>query len=69
MLESYTPKTYWASFAVIATLSFLSLFFFGRFLIFSSEFLESRTTQGFRWARDSWRRASNQKGDRTRKQI
>ena len=32
MLDSYTTKTYWISFGVIAALSFFSLFFFSRFL-------------------------------------
>jgi Mg2+ and Co2+ transporter CorA len=40
MLEGYTNKTYWYSFAVIAGVSFLGLFFFSRVLMFFSETLE-----------------------------
>ena len=40
MLEGYTGRTYWASFGVIAGISFFGLFFFGRVLKFFSETLE-----------------------------
>ncbi|KAJ2899716.1 putative adp-ribosylation factor protein [Zalerion maritima] len=43
MLDNYNSKTYWVSFGIIAGLSFLSIFFFSRLLILSSEFLDHQT--------------------------
>lgn len=40
LTNSYTGRTYWISFAVIASLSFLGLFFFGRLLMFASEIMD-----------------------------
>ncbi|KAK2729935.1 ADP-ribosylation factor [Colletotrichum kahawae] len=40
LVEHYTPKMYWISFAVIAGLSFVSLFFFSRMLEFVIDVLE-----------------------------
>ncbi|TDZ22135.1 MutS protein-like protein 5 [Colletotrichum orbiculare MAFF 240422] len=40
LVEHYTPKTYWICFAIIAGLSFISLFFFSRMLEFLSDVLE-----------------------------
>ncbi|KAB5579924.1 hypothetical protein GE09DRAFT_1080230 [Coniochaeta sp. 2T2.1] len=39
-LNHYTAKTYWYTFAVVATLSFVSLFFFGKMLMFFSDWLD-----------------------------
>ncbi|GJC99792.1 mutS domain V [Colletotrichum higginsianum] len=40
LVEHYTPKMYWICFAIIAGLSFVSLFFFGRMLETVSDTLE-----------------------------
>lgn len=40
LLEGYTPMDYWVSFAVIAGVSFIGIFFFSRLLMFFSEVLE-----------------------------
>ncbi|TDZ61970.1 DNA mismatch repair protein MSH5 [Colletotrichum trifolii] len=40
LVEHYTPKMYWICFAIIAGLSFISLFFFSRMLEFLSDVLE-----------------------------
>ncbi|POS79538.1 ADP-ribosylation factor [Diaporthe helianthi] len=40
--ESWTGRTYWVSFAVIATLSFMSLFFFSRLLMIVSDVLDEK---------------------------
>lgn len=40
LVEHYTPKMYWICFAIIAGLSFISLFFFGRMLETVSDTLE-----------------------------
>lgn len=40
--NGYTGTTYWVTFAVIATLSFLSLFFFSRFLMIVSDVLDEK---------------------------
>ncbi|KAK7739325.1 hypothetical protein SLS63_001668 [Diaporthe eres] len=40
--ESWTGRTYWISFAVIATLSFMSLFFFSRLLMIVSDVLDEK---------------------------
>ena len=49
MVEFYTAETYWYSFAVIATLSFASLFFFGRVLMFFSDRLDDWGTAGHKY--------------------
>ncbi|KAF5517451.1 hypothetical protein CGCA056_v010664 [Colletotrichum aenigma] len=43
LVEHYTPKMYWICFAIIAGLSFLSLFFFSRMLEFVIDILEAWT--------------------------
>lgn len=40
LFNSYTGKTYWYTFAVVATVSFLSLFFFSKLLMFVSDWLD-----------------------------
>ncbi|KAK2045862.1 ADP-ribosylation factor [Colletotrichum somersetense] len=52
LVEHYTPETYWICFAVIASLSFISLFFFSRMLEVVSDTLEG-------WADYVSRKASN----------
>lgn len=42
LTNGYTGTTYWVTFAVIATLSFLSLFFFSRFLMVVSDVLDEK---------------------------
>lgn len=38
--NAYTAKTYWYAFAVIATVSFVSLFFFSKLLMFFIDILD-----------------------------
>ncbi len=52
LVEHYTPRTYWVSFAVIGGLSFIALFFFGRLLMFFSESLEDWSDRLFRRRRE-----------------
>lgn len=40
LTDSYTARTYWIAFAVIASLSFISLFFFSRVLVTVSDVLD-----------------------------
>lgn len=42
LTNGYTGTTYWVAFAVIATLSFSSLFFFSRFLMVVSDVLDDK---------------------------
>lgn len=42
LTNGYTSKTYWVSFAVIAALSFLSLFFFSRMLMHIGDYLHEK---------------------------
>lgn len=42
LTDGYTGTTYWVSFAVIAALSFSSLFFFSRLLMFVSDVLDEK---------------------------
>lgn len=42
LTDGFTGQTYWITFAVIATLSFLSLFFFSRFFLVVSDVLEEK---------------------------
>ncbi|KAK1964556.1 ADP-ribosylation factor [Colletotrichum sublineola] len=58
LVEHYTPKTYWICFAVIAGLSFISLFFFSHMLEVVSDTLEG-------WADFVSRKASNLTGWKT----
>lgn len=44
-INGYTGTTYWVTFAVIATLSFLSLFFFSRLLMIVSDVLDEKIHQ------------------------
>lgn len=43
--QYWTSETYWYSFAGIASISFLSLFFFGRMLMFFSDTLDNLGTK------------------------
>lgn len=52
LINGYTGTTYWVTFAVIATLSFLSLFFFSRFLMIVSDVLDEKVHQ---IQKSSWR--------------
>lgn len=47
-VDGYTSKTYWVSFAVLAGLSFIALFFFGRLLELFSEKADSWSERWFR---------------------
>ncbi|OAA59828.1 ADP-ribosylation factor [Niveomyces insectorum RCEF 264] len=49
LTDGYTAWTYWGAFAVIASLSFLSLFFFSKVLMFLSERLDHWTDQATGW--------------------
>ncbi|TQN71652.1 hypothetical protein CSHISOI_03871 [Colletotrichum shisoi] len=51
LVEHYTPKMYWICFAIIAGLSFISLFFFGRMLETVSDTLEGWADSVSRGAR------------------
>lgn len=42
LADNWTGRTYWITFAVIATLSFLSLFFFSRFLMVVSDVVDEK---------------------------
>lgn len=42
LTNSYTGTTYWVAFAVVATMSFLSLFFFSRLLMVLSDVLDEK---------------------------
>lgn len=42
LTDGYTGTTYWVAFAVIATLSFMSLFFFSRLLMVVSDVLDEK---------------------------
>lgn len=42
LTDHYTGTTYWVSFAVVATMSFLSLFFFSRLLMVVSDALDEK---------------------------
>lgn len=42
LTDNYTGTTYWVSFAVVATMSFLSLFFFSRLLMVVSDVLDEK---------------------------
>jgi len=46
-VQSYTATTYWATFAVIMSLSFVIVFFLGRWLIGATETLEKRVKHLF----------------------
>ncbi len=52
MTDGYTAWTYWGAFAVIASLSFLSLFFFSKVLMFLSEKLDHLMDTVLRWVSD-----------------
>lgn len=42
LTNNYTGTTYWVSFAVVATMSFMSLFFFSRLLVIVSDYLDEK---------------------------
>ncbi|ROW18067.1 hypothetical protein VPNG_00310 [Cytospora leucostoma] len=52
LTDNYTGTTYWVTFAVIATLSFMSLFFFSRLLMVVSDLLDEKVHQ---MQTSSWR--------------
>lgn len=54
--NGYTGTTYWVTFAVIATLSFLSLFFFSRMLMVVSDVLDEKVHQV---QKSSWKTIKN----------
>lgn len=49
LVDGYTAWTYWGAFAVIASVSFLSLFFFSKVLMFLSERLDHWADGATRW--------------------
>ncbi|KAI1336458.1 hypothetical protein F5Y15DRAFT_207663 [Xylariaceae sp. FL0016] len=51
LFQYWTATDYWYSFAVIASVSFVSLFFFGRLLIFFSDVLDEWSSKIARWCR------------------
>lgn len=57
LTDGYTAWTYWGAFAVIASISFLSLFFFSKVLMFLSERLDHWADRATRWTSDraGWR--------------
>lgn len=64
MLDDYTPREYWIAFGVLAGLSFIALFFFSRWLMFSYEFLENWVEGGWRQAHGMMRRRVARAGAR-----
>ncbi|KJR85274.1 uncharacterized protein SPSK_08677 [Sporothrix schenckii 1099-18] len=58
LTDGYTARTYWGAFAVIASISFLSLFFFSKVLMFLSESLDHWADSGSRW---TWERIRQRK--------
>lgn len=63
-MNKYTGTTYWVAFAVVATLSFMSLFFFSRLLMVVSDLLEERVHQ---IQKLSWRSIKHGLGGRRKK--
>ncbi|KAF9869815.1 DNA mismatch repair protein [Colletotrichum karsti] len=57
LVEHYTPKMYWICFAVIAGISFLSLFFFSRLLELLIDVLEG-------WSDSVWKRFFDKRDER-----
>jgi Mg2+ and Co2+ transporter CorA len=49
LVDGYTAWTYWGAFAVITSISFLSLFFFSKVLMFLSERLDHWADGATRW--------------------
>ncbi|KAL1903438.1 hypothetical protein Sste5346_000064 [Sporothrix stenoceras] len=49
LIDGYTAWTYWGAFAVIASVSFLSLFFFSKVLMFLSERLDHWADGATQW--------------------
>lgn len=45
----YTAKTYWVTFAIVMTISFISLFFLSRVLVTVTESMESRVRIISKW--------------------
>lgn len=56
LYDYWTGTDYWYSFAVIASLSFVCLFFFSRLLMFFSDTLDGWAIQIMLWFRKVWRR-------------
>lgn len=61
--DHFTGTMYWVAFAVIATLSFLSLFFFSRFLMVVSDVLEQKVHAAQRAVAKKLYRSVAKKGD------
>lgn len=58
--DIYTAETYWVSFAVIVSISFIALFFLSRFLVTVTESLESRSRSMSIWCKKKFgRKAKN----------
>jgi Kef-type K+ transport system membrane component KefB len=51
LFDHWHGTDYWYSFAVIASLSFISLFFFSRLLMFASDTLDEWASQITAWLR------------------
>ncbi|KAI1115246.1 hypothetical protein F5Y14DRAFT_450334 [Nemania sp. NC0429] len=63
LYDYWTGTDYWYSFAVIASLSFVCLFFFSRLLMFFSDTLDGWAIQIMLWFREVWRRMGFQVDD------
>lgn len=64
LLDGYTVNTYWGTFGVVATISFASLFFFSKLLMFISDKLDA-VADGFGgWVgrRTLWRTRARRRG-------
>ncbi|KAK8090085.1 hypothetical protein PG997_005046 [Apiospora hydei] len=59
----WNGNTYWYTFAVVATISFLSLFFFSRLLMFFSDILDEWAEAISGWPRALWNKVLNRKND------
>ncbi|KAK8042036.1 hypothetical protein PG993_006559 [Apiospora rasikravindrae] len=59
----WNGNTYWYTFAVVATISFLSLFFFSRLLMFFSDILDEWAEAISGWPRALWNKVLNRKSD------
>lgn len=49
LTDGFTGETYWVTFAVIASLSFMSLFFFSKLLMFVSDVLDEKVAKFQEW--------------------
>lgn len=53
-LQTYTSRDYWYAFAVIFSISFVSLFFFSKLLMWVTETLDHGVKVLARMARERW---------------